>query len=194
LTTADDEEVAMPQQGHRVILLVGFMGAGKTSVGKMLAERLNRRFVDVDDLVVAREGRSIAQIFEEAGEPGFRSRESAALQELLSGSPSIGDTVVAVGGGALSQAENRTTIERSLPYKIFLDAPVEELFERCVSQDLSRPLLKDLSSFRKLYLSRRPHYSADATRVDTSGKSVAQVSEEVRLLLEGDTFSLKERS
>ena len=184
----------MQRQGHRVILLVGFMGAGKTSVGKMLAKQLHWRFVDLDDLVVAREGRSVAQIFEEAGESGFRSRESAALQELLSGSTSIGDTVVALGGGALSHPANRAAVERSQAHKIFLDAPVEELFQRCVSQELPRPMLKDLSSFRELYLSRRPHYSAAATRVDTSGKSVARVSEDIRSLLEGGTSSLKEKS
>ena len=170
------------------------MGAGKTSVGTILAKLLHLRFVDLDDLVVAREGRSIAQIFEEAGESGFRSRESAALQELLSGLSSIGNTVVALGGGALTQAESRNAVERSQAHKIFLDAPVEELFQRCGSQRLTRPLLKDLGSFRELYLSRRPHYSAAATRVDTSGKSVAQVSEELRLLLEGGTLSLKEES
>src|SRR5437868_3871670 len=126
----------MPGQRHRVILLVGFMGAGKTSVGRMLAEQLHWRFVDLDDLVVAREGRSIAQIFEEAGESGFRSRESAALRELLSELKSSGDAVVALGGGALSQPANRAAIERSGFKKFFLAAPVEQLFQRCVSQEL----------------------------------------------------------
>ena len=173
----------MPQPGHRVILLVGFMGAGKTSVGKMLAERLRWRFVDLDELIVAREGRSIAQIFEAAGESGFRSRESAALQELLSGKPSNESAVVALGGGALTYPENRTAIERSRARKIHLDAPADELFQRCVSQKLQRPLLKDLESFRELYNSRRHHYSAGATRVDTSGKSVTQVCEEILSML-----------
>src|SRR3954468_4992416 len=128
LTTAEDEEFAMPQAGRRVILLVGFMGAGKTSVGKLLAKRMKTRFVDLDDLIVAREGRSIAKIFEEAGESGFRSRESAALQEILFGSSSFADAVVALGGGALSRAENRAALERAQARKIFLDAPVEELY------------------------------------------------------------------
>src|SRR5207248_7586875 len=101
----------MPRQRHRVILLIGFMGAGKTSVGKLLAEQLHYRFVDLDDLVVAREGRSIAQIFEEAGESGFRSRESAALQQLVSELKSSGNAVVALGGGALSQPENRAALD-----------------------------------------------------------------------------------
>ena len=169
----------MPQSGRRVILLVGFMGAGKTSVGKLLAKRLNTRFVDLDDLIVAREGRSIAQIFEEAGESGFRSRESAALHELLFGPTSLTDAVVALGGGALSRAENRAAIQRSKTQTIFLDAPIEELFQRCVAQQLPRPLLKDLRSFRELYLSRGPQYSVVATRIETSGKTVDQVCEQV---------------
>ncbi len=169
----------MPQSGRRVILLVGFMGAGKTSVGKLLAKRLGLRFVDLDDLIVAREGRSIAQIFEEAGESGFRSRESAALQELLFGSTSSTDAVVALGGGALSRADNRAAIQRSNSQTIFLDAPIEELFQRCVAQQLPRPLLKDLNSFRELYLSRVPQYSEVATRIETSGKTVALVCEHV---------------
>src|SRR5437762_12472973 len=110
----------MPRQRHRVVLLVGFMGAGKTSVGKMLAEQLQWRFVDLDDLVVAREGRSIAQIFEEAGESGFRSRESAALQQLITDLKSSGNAVVALGGGALSQPENLKAIESSGFQNFFL--------------------------------------------------------------------------
>lgn len=182
----------MPRQRHRVIFLVGFMGAGKTSVGKLLAKRLHRRFVDLDDLVVAREGRSIARIFDEAGESGFRSRESAALQQLLTELKSSGEAVVALGGGALSQPENRAAAQRSGFPKIFLDAPVEELFQRCASQDLARPLRKDLISFRELYLSRLPYYSAAAMRVDTGNKSVAQVCSEVYSLLESSKPGFKE--
>src|SRR4051794_14663427 len=182
----------MPQSGRRVILLVGFMGAGKSSVGKLLAKRLQKRFVDLDDLIVAREGRSIAKIFEEAGESGFRSRESAALQEILFGSSSFADAVVALGGGALSRAENRAALERAQARKIFLDAPVEELYGRCVAQVLPRPLLKDVPSFRELYHSRLPQYREAAVRLNTSGKTVAQVCDEVLSLLEGGTPTSKE--
>jgi shikimate kinase len=192
LTTAEDEEFAMPRQGYRVVVLVGFMGAGKTSVGKMLAEQLHWRFVDLDDLVVARERSSIAKIFEEAGESGFRSRESAALHQLLSEVKSSGDAVVALGGGALSQPENRAALEQSGFHKIFLDAPVELLFQRCASPSLQRPLLKDLSTFRNLYLSRQRQYSSAAVRVETGNKSVAEVCDEIRSLIEARTLGMKE--
>ena len=172
----------MPRQRHRVILLIGFMGAGKTSVGKMLAEQLHWRFVDLDDLVVAREGRSIAQIFEQAGESGFRSRESAALQELLSQLKSSGDTVVALGGGALSQPANQAAVNDSGFPKFFLAAPVEELFQRCLSQGLQRPLLRDLNGFRQLFLSRLPQYSS-AVRIETGNRSIAEICTEIRSLL-----------
>ena len=172
----------MPRQRHRVVLLVGFMGAGKTSVGKMLAEQLHWRFVDLDDLVVAREGRSIAQIFEQAGESGFRSRESAALQELLSELKSSGEAVVALGGGALSQPANQAAIEKSGFASFFLTAPIEQLFQRCVSQGLQRPLLKDLSAFSELFLSRLPQYSS-AVRIETLNRTIAEVCSEVRFLL-----------
>jgi shikimate kinase len=191
LTTTEDE-FAMSRQRHRVILLVGFMGAGKTSVGKMLAEQLHWRFADLDDLVVAREGRSIAQIFEEAGESGFRSRESAALQQLLSELKSSGNAVVALGGGALSQPENLKAIETSGFPRIFLDAPAEVLFQRCSSQNLARPLLKDFNSFRELYLSRRSHYSSAATRIETRNKSVPEICSQIRSLLQASTLRTKE--
>jgi shikimate kinase len=182
LTTAEDEEFAMPRQRHRVVFLVGFMGAGKTSVGRMLAEQLHWRFVDLDDLVVAREGRSIAQIFDEAGEAGFRSRESAALHELLSELKSSGEAVVALGGGALSQPGNQAAIKKSGFPSVFLTAPIEQLYERCVSQRLQRPLLKDLDAFRELFLSRLPQYSS-AISIETGERSIEEVCNEIRSLL-----------
>jgi shikimate kinase len=191
LTTTEDEEFAMPRRRHRVVLLVGFMGAGKTSVGKVLAKQLHWRFVDLDDLVVAREGRSIAQIFEEAGESGFRSRESAALQQLLGGLRSSGDTVVALGGGALSQPVNQVAVEESGFPQIFLDASAEELFQRCTAQNLQRPLLKDFGAFRDLMDSRLPQYSS-AIRIDTSHRSIPEICIEIRSLLDSGKLPLKE--
>lgn len=152
------------------------MGAGKTSVGKALAQRLRWRFLDLDEVVVAREGRGIAEIFRESGEQGFRARESAALQQLLRElRASSKNTIVALGGGAVVQAENRDAISSSGFPVIFLDAPVPELFQRCKSQDLHRPLAKDANGFEDLYRSRRPHYATLGTRVDTSGSSIDEI-------------------
>jgi len=181
LTTTDDDAITVPQDRHRVILLVGFMGAGKTSVGRALAKRLHRRFLDLDEVVVAREGRSIAEIFSQSGEEGFRARESAALQELLRELEQTSDkAVVALGGGSLTQQVNRDSVSASRFPVIFLDASPEELFRRCRAQDLARPLLNDLHAFQDLYRSRQAHYAGLGTRLDTTGTSADEVCNQIQ--------------
>jgi len=176
LTTTEDEQFAAPKKRHRVVLLVGFMGAGKTSVGKALAQRLGWRFLDLDEVVVAREGRGIAEIFRESGEQSFRARESAALQDLLRELKATSkNTVMALGGGAVLQAENREAISSSGFPTIFLDASAPELFGRCKSQGIDRPLATDANRFEELYRSRKPYYARLGARVDTSGKSVNEI-------------------
>jgi len=157
------------------------MGAGKTSVGKALAERLHWRFVDLDDMVVVREGRKIAEIFREFGEQGFRAKESAALQELLRELKlSSKHTVVAMGGGAVIQPENRDAISSSGFPVIFLDAPPRELFERCAAQNIERPLLSKMEDFEQLYRSRQSHYAMLGARLDTSGRSVNEICNKIQ--------------
>src|SRR5207248_32354 len=95
---------------------------------------------------------------------------------------SSGNTVVALGGGALSQPANQLAIEKSGFPQFFLTAPVEELFQRCVSQKLQRPLLKDFNAFRELFLSRLPQYCS-AVRVDTANRSISDICTEIRSLL-----------
>ena len=160
------------------------MGAGKTSVGKALAERLHWRFLDLDEVVVAREGREIADIFREAGEQGFRARESAALQQLLRElKASSNNTILALGGGAIVKTENRNAISSSGFPVVFLDASVEELFQRCKSQSIERPLLKESNAFAELYRSRESLYAALGTRLDTSGNSVDEVCSRIQQTL-----------
>jgi shikimate kinase len=181
LTTTEDDQFAVPDQRRRAVLLVGFMGAGKTSVGKALAERLHWRFLDLDEVVVAREGRDIAAIFRESGEQGFRARESAALQELLRELKSSSKhTVVAMGGGAVIQPENRDAISSSGFPVIFLDAPASELFQRCTAQNIERPLLNKIEDFEQLYRSRQSHYAMLGARLDTSGSSVNEICNKIQ--------------
>src|SRR5215472_8255590 len=127
----------------RGIFLVGFMGAGKTSVGRALANRLGRAFQDLDDIIERSQGTSVAGIFAEAGENGFRSIESRVLRELLAANEGeLGKAIVALGGGAFAQPQNRNALQQAGAITILLEAPLEELWRRC-QQDGSgkaRPL------------------------------------------------------
>lgn len=169
----------MPQAGnHRAVFLVGFMGAGKTSVGRSLGLRLGWSFEDLDDRIQARAGHSITEIFRDSGEAEFRRLESAALQELVR-ELSSGPRVVALGGGAFAQPENAALLESAGAQVIFLDGPAEELFRRCEQEQRERPLLQDANQFRKLYEQRRSSYLKAECQVDTTGKDIDQVVAEV---------------
>lgn len=170
----------------RAVFLIGFMGAGKTSVGIALARRLGWRFVDLDERVEKREGRKIAKIFAESGEAAFRRAETAALRELLDKSHRK-PLVIALGGGAFVQAENARLLKMSGAPVAFLDAPVEELRRRCGPKGATRPLFADENQFRQLYESRRSSYMQADIRVETTGQTVEQTAAVVasRLGLDG---------
>ncbi len=158
------------------------MGAGKTSVGQRLAQDLGWRFVDLDDRIVAADGRSVPEIFRAEGEAGFRAKETAALQTLI-GELGIQPTVIALGGGAFAQPRNVALIRNTKLPVVFLDATVEELMNRCQAQAGQRPLFQDENQFRQLYEDRRSAYMEAGLCVDTSGQSVSEVASGVALLL-----------
>jgi shikimate kinase len=173
--------------GPRTVFLVGFMGAGKTSVGAALGRKLGWPFEDLDDRIEAQERRSIEDIFQKSGELAFREKEHAALRSLIR---ELGTSprVVAVGGGAFAQANNAALLDEAGFPVIFLDAPAEELFRRCQEQKLSRPLRSNLEEFRRLYEARRPCYLKAAVRIETSGKDVEKVAAEaIESLRDGAT-------
>jgi shikimate kinase len=168
----------------RAVVLVGFMGAGKSSVGRALATRLKWSFVDLDQRIEKRDGRTIAEIFRESGEAEFRRMEHEALRELIDDLGSGGSArVVALGGGALIHESNARLIEGVKIPTIFLDAPVEELWRRCRQQPaesgMERPLLSGTQAFRELYEKRRPHYLRASLRHETGGKVVEQIAAEL---------------
>jgi shikimate kinase len=169
----------MPQAGsHRAVFLVGFMGAGKTSVGRSLGCRLGWDFEDLDDRIQDRAGRAIGQIFRDVGEAEFRRLENAALRELLS-ELSTGPRVVALGGGAFAQPENAKLLESAAVQVVFLDGAADELFRRCEREQRERPLLQHAKQFSELYEQRRSSYLMASHRIDTTGKDVDEVAVEV---------------
>jgi len=162
------------------VVLIGFMGAGKSSVGRALAEQLAWTFEDLDERIERRERRKVPEIFRDSGESAFRRAEHAALKELLGELRSGGERIVALGGGAFVQKENARLIEASGVPTVFLDAGVEELWRRCQRQaeqkEIERPLLGGMESFRELHEARRTHYLKASLREETGGKSVAEIA------------------
>lgn len=158
------------------IFLTGFMGCGKTSVGRVLSQRLGWTFVDLDQVIVDRSGTSIKEIFASQGEPAFRAVETAALSEVASRQ----SQVVSTGGGAVIAAQNREAM-RGSGRIVNLTASVETIAAR-VTGDSERPLLAADASVERisLMLQGREQFYADADlRIDTTGKTVEAVASEV---------------
>jgi shikimate kinase len=168
------------------VFLVGFMGAGKTSVGQALSRRLGLPFEDLDDRIQARAGSSIEEIFRVFGENGFRQMETAALRDLCE---ELRRTrkVVALGGGAFVQPENAAFIAEIRAMTVLLDAPVEELLRRCQAEVQAevkkRPLCQDALQFRRLYDARRPAYLTASHRIETQYKEIESVATEIACAL-----------
>jgi shikimate kinase len=167
----------------RRVVLIGFMGAGKTTVGRALATLLRCKFLDLDDVIEQREQQSVAQIFGSAGEAEFRRAESAALRDLLQETAGQGDLILALGGGAFVQAQNRTLLEQAGAITVLLEAPLEELRRRCQAESKVRPLAQQEARFAELFAVRRADYELARYRVQTRGKPVEQVAAEVAQLL-----------
>ena len=170
------------------VFLVGFMGAGKSSVGRALGQRLNWLFEDLDDRIEAREGRKVAEIFADSGESEFRRAEHAALQQVLHELRGGGARIVALGGGTFAQEQNHKAIQASGIRTVFLDAPLDELWRRCAEQsDAKRPLMTSQNKFREAHRARLPYYQKASLRIDTIGKQVEAIAAEIM-----QTLKLKE--
>jgi len=168
------------------------MGAGKTTVGQALAARLGWRFVDLDDLIVARDGRTIPQIFQQSGEVAFRGLE----RELLAGAlrfPRAGRSVLSLGGGAFIDNTNQQLLRENGIPAVFLDAPAEELFRRCEEPAVVRPLRSDRERFSALYEQRRPAYLNAGLCIQTAGREITSIVDEIitRLSLDANSGASK---
>ncbi len=164
------------------IFLVGMMGAGKTSVGRILAKRLNKIFYDSDHVIEERTGVKIPVIFEIEGEPGFRHRESAVLDELTA----LEEVVLATGGGAVLARENRDWL-RTRGTVVYLRASVKDLLNR-TRHDKNRPLLQTAdprARLNDLYEMRDPLYREVAhVTIDTGSQSLTTLVTRLHQLLE----------
>jgi shikimate kinase len=164
------------------LVLVGPMGAGKTSVGRRVADRLGLEFVDVDRRIEEQTGARIATIFDCEGEDGFRARERTALAALLAGR----GRVAATGGGAVLDAASRELL-RTRAYAVWLQVEPDEQLRR-LAKDHSRPLIASgdrAQVLRRLALQRDPLYAEVADlRFDTAGLSPATAATQLAGLLE----------
>jgi shikimate kinase len=156
------------------IVLIGFMGSGKTTVGHLVAEKLSWPFVDTDALVVEEAGLSIPDIFATEGEAGFRERESAVLERLAGEAP----CVIATGGGIVTQPRNAPLL-RSLGFVVWLSASEADIYAR-VSRNRNRPLLQTpdpRKTIHDLLEQRRPLYESFAhLTIETQGLEPEEIA------------------
>ena len=146
------------------IYLVGFMGCGKSTVGRALAEELGWKFSDLDEEIERAAQTTISAIFETQGEPAFRELESAALRERVRVAKSGRPQVISLGGGAFLSEENcELAINHGVA--IWLDCPFS-MIERRVGSETHRPLARDPEQLRALFESRRPGYARADFRVE----------------------------
>lgn len=168
------------------IFLVGMMGAGKTSVGKMLARNLAKTFHDSDQVIESRTGVKIPVIFELEGEAGFRAREAAVIEELTG----LTEVVLATGGGAVLDEKNRRVLH-ARGTVVYLRATVNDLWNR-TRHDRNRPLLQTpdpLGRLRELYAQRDPLYREVAHLVvETGSQSLKSLVLRLQqMLMQGST-------
>lgn len=161
----------------RHLVLVGLMGAGKTTVGRKCASRLGRDFVDTDDVVTALAGMPVSDIFATAGEAHFRALERQAVADVCASPARL---VVATGGGVVMDAENRAHL-RASGFVVWLRAPVAVLAARC-GDGSTRPLLANggTAALERLLALRAPVYEAVAdVTIDTDGRDAGSVATDV---------------
>jgi shikimate kinase len=159
------------------IFFIGLMGAGKTTVGKIIAKQLGKTFYDTDLVIEQRTGVKIPTIFEVEGEVGFRKRETAAIEELSQ----LENIVMATGGGAVIASENRELLKQN-GYVIYLRANVHELWQR-MRNDKHRPLLQNVdvrAKLEELYHARNPLYTETASLIiDTGHQPVSAIIQKI---------------
>jgi shikimate kinase len=163
------------------LFLTGFMGSGKSTVGRLIADELGWEFVDLDAVIEEQQGIPISQVFGEQGEAEFRRLEHEALREQTRAAERGGPRVVALGGGAYAQERNRTLLEPMITV-VWLDVPVDTLLAR-VANETHRPLAKDTVRFASLYEVRQSSYARADFRVDGDAEAATVAARVLELPL-----------
>lgn len=174
------------------IVLLGARGSGKTTVGRAVANHFGCEFVDVDDVIVTRAGKTIAQIFADDGEPAFRDLESAVVEDVLRWTD---DRVISLGGGSIVRESNRDLLARSSAYRYYLRATPEVLDERIRADPrtaANRPALTKYTAgvdeIRHLLAAREPLYRQVKTHeIDVTHLSPHQVAKMIIAEVQSDT-------
>lgn len=166
-----------------MIVLIGYMGSGKSTVGKVLARELEMDFIDFDDYIEAKESQSIPDIFKHKGEVYFRKKETFYLDELLDKKP---NAVISLGGGTPCFGTNMETITASSPDVFYLKLSVDTLLNRLRPEKANRPLIKDiadedLSDFIRKHLFERNYYYLKSPHiVNVDEQTPEELASEIR--------------
>ena len=166
-----------------IIVLLGYMASGKSTVGQVLAKKLGFDFADLDELIELREGLSISDIFKTKGEIYFRTKETVHLNEFIS---NASNTVLSLGGGTPCYGSNMDDIKRSKAQSIYLKTSLTSVLDRLKNQQDSRPLISHLSSEAELLefvgkhlFERQPYYNQSDAVVSTDGKTPEVIADEI---------------
>jgi shikimate kinase len=161
--------VSLPRKIRRIVL-TGFMGAGKSTIGPLLAHSLGWDFLDADIAIEARAGKTVAEIFAQLGEAAFRALEAEAIHEHTVRE----NLVLALGGGAIETEETRKLLSAlDDACVVFLDAPLDILVARCLAQPsaVERPVLADRDGLLRRFDARLPYYRDAHLTIATAGLS-----------------------
>lgn len=164
-----------------IVYLVGFMGAGKTSVGQRLARLLEWTFIDLDTMIEEREGIPIREIFNRRGEPYFRNLERMELRKASRRQ----NAVVALGGGAFCSVENQSIVKNT-GVSVWLDVPMETLHARCAG-DEQRPLFTTREEMEALFWRRLPHYQEADIHIAVGDLTLDAVADRILYHLWGNS-------
>jgi len=168
------------------IVLLGYMGSGKSTVGKVLAHRLGMRFLDLDDYIETKLQMPIPRIFSEKGELFFRKKEHEYLKEVLK-DPT--DTVLALGGGTPCYSGNMETLLAHTPHVFYLMLPVGELVDRLSREKADRPLIRDIPEgelptfIGKHLFERRNFYNRATHTIGAGSRDAASIAKEIEKIL-----------